>query len=75
MSRPMSDERLIQKYRNQLEDDAQFLDVMANTLDDWAEESKYGGWSTHQVNTNIARANECRRMAAHIRRVINEDKR
>jgi hypothetical protein len=60
----------IEKLRRKLNDTAQFLDVMANTLDEWAEQSRSGGWSTHQVEANRSRANECRRQAAHIRSIL-----
>jgi len=38
--------------------------AMANQLDKWAVESREGGWSTHQVDPMIAKANELRRIAA-----------
>jgi hypothetical protein len=60
------------KYRNQLESDAHFLDGLANDLDSWAEQSRSGSWSTHQVQDNIARANDCRRRAAVIRKLLSE---
>jgi hypothetical protein len=44
-----------------------FLDGLANRLDQWAEQSRVGGWSTHQVDANIHQANECRRAAAKLR--------
>lgn len=55
------------RLRNQMEATAVFFDVLGNTLDEWAEQSRKGGWSTHQVEPNIARANDCRRQAAHLR--------
>lgn len=45
-----------------------FLNDLANTLDRWADESRSGGWSTHQVEANRKKADECRRMAAQIKR-------
>lgn len=50
--------------------DAAFMDRLANTLDEWAVQSRSGGWSTHQVDANAKEANECRRRAAQIRAAI-----
>ena len=44
-----------------------FLEDLANRLDQWAEQSKRGGWSTHQVAANAEAANDCRRQAAKLR--------
>lgn len=44
-----------------------FLDDLADTLDNWARSSRLGGWSTHQVDANMAKANDCRRQAAALR--------
>lgn len=44
-----------------------FLESMADHLDKWAQESKDGGWSTHQVSQNISAANDCRRIAATLK--------
>jgi hypothetical protein len=49
---------------------AAYLSNIADQLDAWAEESKTGGWSTHQVHGNINMANSCRRMAAKLRHSI-----
>ena len=46
---------------------ATFLEGLADTLDTWARQSRSGGWSTHQVEPNMTRANDCRRRAAEIR--------
>lgn len=35
----------------------------ANQCDEWAEQSRKGGWSTHQVEANTKLANELRRYA------------
>jgi hypothetical protein len=51
----------------QLKSAADFLDALANRLDGWAESSRKGGWSTHQVEANVATANDCRRQAAQLR--------
>lgn len=48
-------------------DAAAYLSSIADQLDAWAEESRTGGWSTHQVKANIDLANSCRRMAARLR--------
>ena len=45
---------------------AVFLADLADTLDLWAEESRAGGWSTHQVDANHRQADECRRRASLI---------
>jgi hypothetical protein len=45
-----------------------FLDDLANTLDRWADETRSGGWSTHQCEANRNEANRCRRKAAELRR-------
>lgn len=46
---------------------ASYLDQKANLMDDWAEESISGGWSTHQVQAQRDLANEFRRKAAQLR--------
>lgn len=51
-------------------DAAGYLSTLADQLDAWAEESKTGGWSTHQVQANINAANSCRRMAARLRAAL-----
>ncbi|WP_454627005.1 hypothetical protein [Bradyrhizobium cenepequi] len=51
-------------------DAASYLSALADQLDAWAEESKNGGWSTHQVQANIATANSCRRVAARLRSAL-----
>lgn len=53
-----------------LRDRADYLDGLANILDGWARESLDGGWSTHQVDPNIASANDCRREASRARNAI-----
>jgi hypothetical protein len=49
-----------------------FLDELADKLDLWAEQSRKGGWSTHQVDANVQAANECRRESSKLRRAIRE---
>lgn len=49
-----------------------FLDTLADRLDGWAIQSQKGGWSTHQVDANIAAADECRRTAARLCIAIKE---
>lgn len=56
--------------REALEFDAGALDALADRLDQWADESRKGGWSTHQVGANTEQANACRRRAARIREVL-----
>jgi hypothetical protein len=45
---------------------AMVLDNEANLLDDWAAQSLFGGWSTHQVEPQRKRADELRRESARI---------
>lgn len=47
---------------------AEFLMQLADTLDGWARDSQQGGWSTHQVEANRKKANECRTVAARLYR-------
>lgn len=61
------------KERTLLDLAARSLEDMANTLDDWAAQSRQGGWSTHQVGANIDEANKCRRNAAEIRRYLRSE--
>lgn len=42
----------------------------ANQLDDWAAESKRGGWSTHQVEPMRKKADQLRREAAQLQRLV-----
>lgn len=53
-----------------LEEQADFLDLLANRIDGWADETRKGSWSTHQVSVNEQTANECRRNAAILRQHI-----
>ena len=56
------------ELREALRQEADFLDQIANVLDTWADDSRKGGWSTHQVGANQEQANACRREAASIRK-------
>lgn len=47
-----------------------FLEQMADVLHGWADQSRAGGWSTHQVSANEAYANTCRREAARLRAML-----
>jgi hypothetical protein len=58
------------KVRDQIVTTIHFLDELGNTLDGWADQTLGGGWSTHQVDANRAQANECRRQAATLRRML-----
>ena len=44
------------------------IEEEANQLDAWAEQSRRGGWSTHQVDPMRKRADELRRFAASAKR-------
>lgn len=50
---------------------AVYLEDLADTHDKMAEESEYGGWSTHQVGQNRSIANDLRRKASELRRTYN----
>lgn len=50
----------------------EFLTLAADKLDDWAEDSRTGGWSTHQVEGNRALADACRRQAAGANRILRD---
>ena len=51
-----------------------FLESLADRLDRWASESRYGGWSTHQVSANESAANDCRRMASVLRAALGAER-
>lgn len=51
----------------ELEDAARTYEETANTLDAWAQQSREGGWSTHQVKANREAADALRRKAAGYR--------
>lgn len=54
--------------REVLEASAKAFDEMADQLQDWANQSRSGGWSTHQVTENLDWEFKCRRRAGEIRR-------
>lgn len=51
-----------------------YIERLADILDEWADESELGGWSTHQVKANRDEANKARRFAARLKRTIPDDK-
>lgn len=55
-----------------IEQTIKFIDSLALKLDGWAEQSRRGGWSTHQVSANIEAANDCRRQAARLRASMSD---
>ena len=55
-------------------DSAKEKDRDADRLDQWAEESRRGGWSTHQVDPMRAKADQLRREASHLRRIVRDVK-
>ena len=61
------DEQILRKW---LEDSALAFDALADKLDGWAEASRRGGWSTHQVKANEEAANDCRRRASRLRHLL-----
>ncbi|WP_316207453.1 hypothetical protein [Bradyrhizobium sp. SZCCHNR3118] len=56
-----------------LQDTIKFLEDLADTLDRWARESRFGGWSTHHVDANRREADSCRRKAAELRHAIRSN--
>lgn len=54
---------VIATEREKLELYREVLRSEANLLDDWAQQSVKGGWSTHQVEPMRKRADELRRIA------------
>lgn len=61
--------RLLAKLANE---QALYLDQLADTMDNWAWHSKTGGWSTHQVADNEAKANDCRRRVSQLRIAVSK---
>ncbi len=57
-------------WNDALEQAVQLLRDTADLCDRWAEESKSGGWSTHQVDENRATADNLRRQASVFSRAI-----
>ena len=55
-------------------DSANEKDRDADKLDQWADESRKGGWSTHQVDPMRAKADQLRREASHLRRIVRDVK-
>lgn len=49
-----------------LRETADYLMKMADDIDGWADQSKSGGWSTHQVKANRAAAKAMRERAARL---------
>ena len=49
---------------------ADHLNGLADMMDKWAEQSRSGGWSTHQVDANRKAADEARRCSAQLRRQL-----
>lgn len=47
-----------------------FLDALADRLDGWANESRTGGWSTHQVDANRKAADDCRRQRSALKAAL-----
>ena len=63
----MTDREKLEAARGLMSDVAAYLSNVAMQLDAWAVQSRSGGWSTHQVEGNIALANSARRMADQLR--------
>lgn len=61
-----------ERLRNIVRSSTGTLSAMADQLDRWAQESRTGGWSTHQVDPMIRKANDLRRQAAQFRLAVKE---
>lgn len=70
MSNDRSDE--CERLRNVIRTSIGTVSAMADQLDQWAQESRTGGWSTHQVDPMTRKANDLRRQAAQFRMAIKE---
>lgn len=57
-------------YVERLSQASKEKDRDADQLDQWARESRSGGWSTHQVEPMTRKADVLRREASELRRVI-----
>lgn len=71
----MSDSRWAEEYerlRNVVRSSVGTISAMADQLDEWAQQSRTGGWSTHQVDPMIRKANELRQQAARLRLSIKD---
>lgn len=62
-----------ERLRNVVRTSIGTVSAMADQLDDWARESRSGGWSTHQVEPMTRKADELRRQAAQFRLAIKGD--
>ena len=61
-----------ERLRNMVRTSIGTLSAMADQLDEWARESRTGGWSTHQVDPMTRKADELRRQSAQMRLAIKE---
>lgn len=57
----------LRRLRNVIRSSVGTISAMADQLDEWARESRSGGWSTHQVDPMIRKADDLRRQAAQLR--------
>ena len=68
------DVKLRDKLVAMLENSIDELNTAADTCDRWAEQSKSGKWSTHQVEANTCLANSLRRSASIARILLDKCK-
>ena len=61
-----------ERLRNVVRTSIGTLSAMADQLDQWAQESRAGGWSTHQVDPMMRKVNDLRRQAAQFRLAVSE---
>lgn len=61
-----------ERLRNMVRSSVGTISAMAHQLDEWAQESRTGGWSTHQVDPMTRKADDLRRQAAQLHLVIKE---
>lgn len=57
-------------FKSILRQQIEAWDEMADQLDRWSEQSRSGGWSTHQCEPQTRKADECRRKAAQLRGTV-----
>jgi hypothetical protein len=70
MAREVSAMLVVNRLKQALNAAADDKNRDANQLDDWAGESERGGWSTHQVDPMRAKADQLRREATELRRLL-----
>lgn len=64
----------VERLKAALTETADYLDRIASTLEAWANESRNGGWSTHQVDANRREADIARQAAGRARTLTRSTK-